>query len=155
MIETVTEDGYTLAEGYQRYEAGTPNISGGIGLGAAVDYLDGIGMDRIRIAEERLTARLIDGLRHIDGVGIYVHSDPARRIGVVSFTISGYHPHEIAKTLDEQSDIMVRSGHHCCMPLMQRLGLPDGTVRASLYLYSTEHEVDTLLASVQEIAKSR
>jgi len=155
MIETVTEEGYTLAEGYQRYEAGTPNISGGIGLGAAVDYLHRIGMARVRGAEERLTARLIDGLRGIEGVRVYAHTDPARRIGVVSFTVMGYHPHEVAKALDEQADIMVRSGHHCCMPLMHRLGLPEGTVRASLYLYTAEHEVDTLIATVQEIAKSR
>ncbi len=155
MIDTVSEGGYTLAEGYQRYEAGTPNISGGIGLGAAVDYLKRVGMDKIRSSEERLTTRLIEGLRSIDGVTVYAHDDPARRIGVVSFTVSGFHPHEVAQALDEQADIMVRSGHHCCMPLMQRLGLPDGTIRASLYLYSANHEVDTLLATGKDIARSR
>lgn len=155
MIETVTESGYTPAEGYQRYEAGTPNISGGIGLGAAVDYLAGIGIDRIRRSEEVLTARLIDGLRDIEGVTVYAHDRPSWRIGVVSFNIAGLHPHEVAHYLDENADIMVRSGHHCCMPLMQLLGLPDGTVRASLYLYSAEHEVDTLIASVKEIARGR
>lgn len=155
MIETVTDSGYTLAEGYQRYEAGTPNISGGIGLGAAVDYLSGIGMDRIRRCEEHLTARLIDGLRDIEGVRLYANDNPHQRIGVVSFTVAGYHPHEVAQALDENADIMVRSGHHCCMPLMERLGLPEGTVRASLYLYSAKNEVDTLVATVQEIAKGR
>lgn len=155
MIETVSETGYTLAEGYQRYEAGTPNISGGIGLGAAVDYLTEIGMGRIRRCEETLTARLIDGLRDIEGVRIFAQDDPAQRIGVVSFTVTGLHPHEVAQALDENADIMVRSGHHCCMPLMERLALPDGTVRASLYLYSTKNEVDTLVTTVNEIAKGR
>jgi cysteine desulfurase/selenocysteine lyase len=74
---------------------------------------------------------------------------------VVSFTIDGFHPHEVAQALDENADIMVRSGHHCCMPLMERLGLPEGTVRASLSVYSTRDEVDTLLAAVKEIAASR
>lgn len=155
MVETVSDDGYTLAEGYQRYEAGTPNISGGIGLGAAVDYLERIGLDKIRRSEEHLTTRLIEGLRSIEGVRVYAHNDPAQRIGVVSFNVAGYHPHEVAQALDDQADIMVRSGHHCCMPLMEHLGLPDGTVRASLYLYSAMHEIDALVATVEEIARGR
>ena len=155
MIETVSASGYTLAEGYQRYEAGTPNIVGGIGLGAAVDYLEGIGMGRVRRCEEALASHLIDGLREVEGVRVYACPDPANRIGVVSLTIDGFHPHEVAQALDENADTMVRSGHHCCMPLMERLGLPEGTVRASLYLYSTRDEVDTLLAAVREIAGSR
>jgi cysteine desulfurase/selenocysteine lyase len=155
MIETVTKTGYTLAEGYQRYEAGTPHIAGGIGLGAAVDYLSGIGMDKIRRHEEDLATRLIEGLKGIEEVSVYAHPDPAGRIGVVSFNVAGYHPHEVAQALDENADIMVRSGHHCCMPLMERLGLPKGTVRASVYLYSTVHEVDTLLATVQELGRGR
>jgi cysteine desulfurase/selenocysteine lyase len=155
MIETVTKTGYTLAEGYQRYEAGTPHIAGGIGLGAAVDYLSGIGMDKIRRHEEDLATRLIEGLKGIEEVSVYAHPDLAGRIGVVSFNVAGYHPHEVAQALDENADIMVRSGHHCCMPLMERLGLPKGTVRASVYLYSTVHEVDTLLATVQELGRGR
>lgn len=155
MIETVSESGYTLAEGYQRYEAGTPNIGGGIGLGAAVDYLSAIGMDRIRRYEETLATRLIEGLESLEGVRVYAGDDPKQRIGVVSFTVDGLHPHEVAQHLDENADIMVRSGHHCCMPLMERLSLPDGTVRASLYLYSTKNEVDALVAAVNEVAKGR
>lgn len=155
MIETVSDGGFTLAEGYQRYEAGTPNIGGGIGLGAAVDYLSAIGMERMRQSEEALTTCLIDGLREIGGVSVYAHDDPEQRIGVVSFTVAGLHPHEVAQALDEQADIMVRSGHHCCLPLMEHLGLPDGTVRASLYLYSTKTEVDTLVTTVNEIVNGR
>ena len=155
MIETVTVDGYTMAEGYQKYEAGTPNIGGGIGLGAAIDYLTSIGMDRIRNSEENLTTRMIEGLMKIEGVQVYASDEPSQRIGVVSFLVDGFHPHEVAQILDEDADIMVRSGHHCCMPLMEHLGLPDGTVRASLYLYSDANDVDALIASVQEIARSR
>jgi cysteine desulfurase/selenocysteine lyase len=112
-------------------------------------------MDRVRRCEEALTTHLIDGLRDLEGVRVYACPDPANRIGVVSFTVDGFHPHEVAQALDENADIMVRSGHHCCMPLMERLGLPEGTVRASLSVYSTRDEVDTLLAAVKEIAASR
>ncbi|MCX6691164.1 MAG: aminotransferase class V-fold PLP-dependent enzyme, partial [Methanoregula sp.] len=153
MIETVTSDGYTAAEGYQKYEAGTPNISGGIGLGVAADYLAAIGMDRIRNHEERITTRLIDGLGKIGRVRVYAPEKKEARIGVVSFTLDGLHPHEVAQQLDEGSDIMVRSGHHCCQPLMDYLGLPDGTVRASLALYNIEQEVDLLIAAVDEIVQ--
>jgi cysteine desulfurase/selenocysteine lyase len=153
MVETVTADGYTLAEGYQQYEAGTPNIGGGIALGAAVDYLESIGMEQIRRHEEGLTTRLIDGLSPIDRVRVYAPERPESRIGVVSFTIDGIHPHEIAQALDAQSDVLVRSGHHCCQPLMDRLGLPEGTVRASLALYTNEHEIDLLIATVEELVR--
>jgi cysteine desulfurase/selenocysteine lyase len=154
MIEEVHSDGYLPAAGYQQYEAGTPNITGGIGLGVAVEYLEQIGMETIRRYEEALTTRLIEGLSRIDGVTLYTPSDPASRIGVVSFTINRLHPHEVAERLDEDFDILVRSGHHCCQPLMEYLGLPEGTVRASLALYTTEMEIDLLIAAVQEIVRS-
>ncbi|MCC7565546.1 MAG: aminotransferase class V-fold PLP-dependent enzyme [Methanomicrobiaceae archaeon] len=153
MIETVTRSGYTLAEGYQRYEAGTPNIGGGIGLGAAVDYLERIGMDAVRQHEQALASRMIEGLSAMEGVRVYAQENPAARIGVVSFTVEGVVPHEVAQYLDESADIMVRSGHHCAMPLMEHLGLENGTVRASLAVYNTEAEVDTLLASVLEMIR--
>ena len=153
MVESVTAAGYVMAEGYQRYEAGTPNIGGGIALGVAADYLRNIGMERIRLHEERLTSRLIGGLEKIGGVKVFAPGDPRRRVGVVSFTVEGYHPHEVAQHLDESADIMVRSGHHCCQPLMARLGLPEGTVRASTGLYTTEQEIDMLVASVAELGR--
>ncbi|MDD1671517.1 MAG: aminotransferase class V-fold PLP-dependent enzyme [Methanomicrobiales archaeon] len=153
VIETVSEQEYVLTEGYQRYEAGTPNIAGGIGLGAAVDYLETIGMAQIRSHEQLLTERLVSGLRAIPKVKVYASDDPARRIGVVSFTIDGLEPHTIANMLDEEADIMVRSGHHCCMPLMQHLGLEKGTVRASLHVYNHEQDVDALIAAVGEIVR--
>jgi cysteine desulfurase/selenocysteine lyase len=152
-VETVTSDGYSLAEGYARYEAGTPNIGGGIGLGAAVDYLTDLGMENVRRHEQQLVTRLIDGLNQLEDVQVYAPADPGSLTGVVSFTIRGLDPHAVAHFLDEEADIMVRSGHHCCMPLMQYLGLPDGTVRASVYIYNTEEDIDTLVASVDAIAR--
>ena len=153
MVETVTENGYTAAEGYQKYEAGTPNIAGGIGLGVAVDYLTEIGMETIRKHEEHLTARLIHGLRQVKGVHVYAPEQPVNRIGVVSFTVDNLHPHEVAQQLDESADILVRSGHHCCQPLVERLGLPDGTVRASIGLYNTDDEIDMLVATLEELTR--
>jgi len=155
MVASVTTEGYDPAEGYQRYEAGTPNVGGGIALGAAVDYLSAIGMEKIHRHEERLTARLIAGLSGIEGVTVYAGKDPGSRIGVVSFTIDGVHPQEAAQMLDEDADIMVRSGHHCCQPLMEHLGLPEGTVRASMAAFTTEQEIDLLIAAVDEISRGR
>ncbi len=154
MIEEVHQDGFVPIEGYQQYEAGTPNISGGIGLGVAVDYLEKIGMDQIRRHEEELTTHLIESLSRIDGVTVHAPSNPASRIGVISFSIGGLHPHDVAERLDADFDILVRSGHHCCQPLMESLGLSNGTVRASLALYTTIDEVDLLTAAVQEITRS-
>jgi cysteine desulfurase/selenocysteine lyase len=152
-IEKVTVEGYTLAAGYERYEAGTPHIAGGIGLSAAVDYLQKVGMDRVHTYETRLTDRLVQGLDRIPGISVYTARSPVPHIGVVSFNVEGYEPHEVAHFLGEQAEIMVRSGHHCCMPLMQHLGLDKGTVRASLHLYNTEADVDTLLATVADLAQ--
>ncbi len=155
MVTNVTADGFVPADGYQRYEAGTPNVGGGIALGVAVDYLSAIGMDRIHRYEERLTARLIAGLSALDGVTVYAGRKPESRIGVVSFTIDGVHPQEAAQLLDEEADILVRSGHHCCQPLMEHLGLPNGTVRASMGAFTTEQEIDLLTAAVDEISRGR
>jgi len=153
MIESVSQEDYQLTGGYERFEAGTPHIAGGIGLGRAVDYLTELGMEKIREHEERLTKRILEGLLDIEKVQVYGSTALNERIGVVSLTINGINPHDVALMLDEASDIMVRSGHHCCMPLMTYLGLEAGTVRASLYLYNTVEEVDTFLTTVEEIAK--
>jgi cysteine desulfurase/selenocysteine lyase len=150
-IDRVTAEAYTLTGGYARYEAGTPNIAGGIGLGRAVDYLQAIGMAEVQIHEERLTRRMMQGLRGIPGVTLYGPGPGPGRIGVISFNVAGLHPHEAAHALSEQ-EIMVRSGHHCCMPLMDHLGLPEGTVRASLHVYSSQDDVDRLVRAVEEMA---
>lgn len=153
MIDEVTPDGYHVASGYSKYEAGTPNIAGAFGLRAAVKYLNAIGMSAIEAHEAVLTRKLLSGLSGIEGVRIIGPSREENRIGVVSFIVEGLHPHEVAHILDDQYSIIVRSGHHCCMPLMQHLGLPDGTVRASLYLYNTEEEIQALLEGVREIVE--
>jgi cysteine desulfurase/selenocysteine lyase len=153
MVESVSAEGYIPAGGYETYEAGTPNISGGIGLGVAADYLAAIGMDRIHRYEGYLAGRLIEGLEGIEKVRVFAAKRPEARIGVVSFTIEGMHPHEVAQQLDDQADILVRSGYHCCQPLMEYLGLPNGTVRASSALYTTEQEIDLLIAGIQAICR--
>jgi cysteine desulfurase/selenocysteine lyase len=149
MVKYVTDDGFTPAEGFHKYEAGTPNIAGGIGLGEAAAFLKKIGMKRIETRERQLGNRLIEKLSVIPGVHIYTPIDPDQRIGVVSFTIDDIHPHEIAAYLDDEGGIMVRSGMHCAEPLMRRLGCPDGTIRASIAFYNTESEIDTLVAVVR------
>jgi len=153
VVEDITGSHYVLSEGYQRYEAGTGNIAGGIGLGVAVDYLKKAGMERIQEHEQALTTRVIEGLRRFDRVHLYSPEKPEERVGVVSFTIDGIHPHEIAQRVDEMADIMIRSGHHCCIPLMRSLGLPDGTARVSLGPYNTESDVDLFLATIEEIVR--
>ncbi len=152
MVEVVSKTGITLAEGYQKYEAGTPNIGGGIALGAAAEYLEKTDMEAIEHYEEALTNRLIERLVPIKGIHVFAPGPNVPRIGVVSFTLDAFHPHEVAQQLDETADIMVRSGHHCCQPLMEHLGLPEGTVRASLALYTTEREIDMLIATLKELA---
>ncbi|MPN46971.1 Cysteine desulfurase SufS [bioreactor metagenome] len=153
-IKDSNTEGYTLTSGYKRYEAGTPNISGAIGLAQAVKYLDNLGIDVVFRHEQKLTTRLLEGLAEIDKVNVYGPQDTENRIGVVSFTIDLIHPHEIAYLLDERAAILVRSGDHCCIPLMKYMGLENGTVRASLYLYNTPEEVDLLIETIKEIART-
>ncbi len=151
-VEEVTTGGYTLAPGPARYEGGTPNVAGAIGLGRAVEYLEALGMEAVRDHEEELTRKAIEGLLDIEGVTVHGPPPGAGRIGVVSFTVEGFHPHDVAHLLDEEADIMVRSGHHCCMPLVEHLGLPDGTVRASFHCYSIAGDVERLVTAVEHIA---
>lgn len=153
MIDDVSLNGYELTKGYERFEGGTPNIAGVIGFGRAIDYLKKIGMDKIKDHEARLTERLLEGLLEIRRVEIYGSLNSKERIGLVSFNIKDLNSHDVALMLDEASNIMVRSGHLCCMPLMKYFGLKEGAVRVSLYLYNTEEEVDTFLETVKEIAK--
>ena len=153
MIDDVSLNGYELTKGYERFEGGTPNIAGVIGFGRAIDYLKKIGMDKIKDHEAKLTERLLEGLLEIRRVEIYGSLNSKERIGLVYFNIKDLNPHDVALMLDEASNIMVRSEHHCCMPLMKYFGLKEGAVRVSFYLYNTEEEVDTFLETVKEIAK--
>ena len=152
MVDTVSKYDYTLTDDYGRYEAGTSNIAGGIGLGKAVDYLNDIGMEKIELHENRLTTKLLNGLNKIKGVNIYGPNDPNKIIGIVSFNIDGLHPHEVALMLDESFCIMARSGYHCCMPLMNQIKANEGTIRISIYLYNTEEDIDAILNAISQIA---
>ncbi len=133
-----------------RFEAGTPNIAGAIGLAAAVDYLEKVGMEAVRSHEEKLTKIALEELESIKGVTIYGPKDAENRAGIVTFNVEGLHPHEVASFLD-QYGIAVRSGHHCALPLHRVLGALDGTVRASFYLYNTVEEVEFFAEKLKEL----
>ena len=151
-VERVTAAGYTLTGGYERYEAGTPNISGAIGFSRALDYLEALGMEDVQYHEQQITRHILRGLAGIENVQVFGPGPAEDRIGVISFIIRGLNPHDVAVMLDGEADVMVRSGHHCCMPLMEHLALPDGTVRASLHCYNTIEDADRFLDAVTKIA---
>lgn len=133
-----------------KFEAGTVNIEGGIGLGAAVDYLSSVGMRNIRLHEKELTKYALETLSKIKGMKVYGPMDPMVRGGVVSFNLGDIHSHDMASLLDEDN-IAVRSGQHCAQPLHERFDIPS-TTRASFYLYNTEAEVDALESSLKRAA---
>lgn len=147
MIREVWLEKSTWNEVPYKFEAGTPNIGGVIAFGAAIDYLQNLGMDNIRTHELKLSAYALKELSKIDGLKIYGPSDPAQRSGVISFNLGSIHPHDLGTVLDEDG-IAVRAGHHCCQPLMRRFGV-SGTTRASFYVYNTEQEVDKLVSSLK------
>lgn len=148
MISKVEKFQTTWADIPWRFEGGTPNIAGAIGLAAAIRYLQAIGLDKIRDHERALTAYALDQLKAIPGLTIYGPQDAAQRGGVIAFTLNGVHPHDLATVLDTQQ-VAVRAGHHCDQPLMQRLGVV-ATARASFYLYNGQADVDRLVAAVNE-----
>ena len=143
------EQGTTFREPPEKFEAGTPDIAGAIGLGAAVDYLESIGSSRIEEAERELLDYATPRLKEIPGLKLY--GDVSAKVPVLSFTMEGVHPHDIGTILDTEG-IAVRAGHHCAQPLMKHYGIP-GTARASFAFYNTREEADTLVASLRKIAK--
>jgi cysteine desulfurase/selenocysteine lyase len=147
MIGEVTLRGSTWAELPAKFEAGTPAIGEAIALGAAVDYLGGVGMQRVHVYEQELIAYALEALEAIDGLSIYGPS-AAERGGIVAFNLDDIHGHDVASFLD-QKGIAVRAGKHCCHPLMAALDAP-ATARASFYLYSTADEVDRLVVALEE-----
>ena len=147
MVLSVTLDGADWNDLPMRFEAGTPNIADAIALGAAVDYLDSTGMDNIRRHEVQLTGYALSRLREIEELVIFGAEAAEDRGGVVSFHTPDVHPHDLGTYLDQQG-IAVRTGHHCTMPVMRKLGVP-ATTRASFYLYNTEEEVDQLVDSLK------
>ena len=149
MIEYVGRQSATFAEVPEKFEAGTVNASGAVGLSAAMDYLQQVGFDTIEKTEADLTAQLMENLRKLPEVTLYGSPDPFRHSGIVTFNIEGCHPHDVASVLDTEH-IAVRAGHHCAQPLMKFLGV-NATVRASLYFYNTEEEVDRFVAAVSKV----
>jgi cysteine desulfurase/selenocysteine lyase len=151
MIELVMMESSTYAPSPQRFEAGVPMTSQAVGLGAAVDYLSAVGMDRIAAHERALTGQALAGLSEIDGVRIIGPLDTTDRGGAVSFVLDDVHPHDAGQVLDDLG-IAVRVGHHCAWPLHRRFGIV-ATVRASFALYNTPAEVDALLAGVHKVRR--
>ena len=146
MIEEVTFEKTTYAGLPHKFEAGTPNICGGIAFGAALDYLNGIGMEAIAEYEAELLAYATKNLKTIPGLKIY--GEAARKTSVISFNLEGIHPYDVGTVLDKLG-IAVRTGHHCAQPVMDFYGIP-GTVRASFSFYNTREEADRLVAAVEK-----
>ena len=147
MIKTVRVEGTTYHDLPWKFEAGTQAIAEVIGLGAAVDYLDGLGMDAVRAHELDITEYAYEALSEVEGLTVY-GPPPSRRAGVISFSLDGIHPHDLA-TIADRDQVCLRAGHHCAMPLMTRLGVP-ATARASFYVYTLREEVDRLVGSIKE-----
>jgi len=147
MIETVTMERSTYAPPPSRFEAGTPPIVQAVGLGAAADYLTGIGMESIAAHEQAITAYALGRLQEVNGLTIIGPKEAVDRGGAISFVIDGIHPHDVSQLLDSQG-IAVRAGHHCAKPVHQRFGV-QSTTRASFYLYTTEAEIDALVDGIE------
>jgi cysteine desulfurase/selenocysteine lyase len=152
-IEDVTVHGYTLEAGVGRFEAGTPDVAGAIGLGAAVDYLNQTGMENIERYEKQLAKQMYEGLMSIPKVEVY-GPEPKYRVCIVPFNVADLNPHDVALALDVSANIMVRSGHHCAQPLSKTIICKPGTVRASAYFYNTKEEIEKLISAVEEIART-
>jgi cysteine desulfurase / selenocysteine lyase len=150
-IETVTMGGTTFAPPPARFEGGTPPITAAIGLGAAVDYLNAVGMDAVHRHEQEITAYALKALADVEGVRIFGPASPEGRGGTISFGVDGVHPHDVGQILDDLG-VEVRVGHHCARPVCTRFGVPAMT-RASFYLYTTTDEIDALARGLEQVRK--
>lgn len=149
MIRTVSFERTTYAEGPQRFEAGTPNIAGAVGLGVAIEYVQSVGLANIAAHEDALLAEATDSILTLPGIRIIGTS--AHKAGILSFLVEGIHPHDLGTILDTEG-VAIRAGHHCAMPLMTRFGIP-GTARASFALYNSSEDVQALIAGVRKAQK--
>ncbi|WP_242258624.1 cysteine desulfurase [Streptococcus thoraltensis] len=146
MIEFVHEQESTWKELPWKFEAGTPNIAGAIGLGAAIDYLNDLGMASVHSHVQALVTYTLPKLQAIEGVTVYGSKDPSNHIGLISFNIEGIHPHDVATALDYEG-VAVRAGHHCAQPLIHYLGI-SSALRASFYAYNTYEDCDRLIDAI-------
>ena len=151
MIREVHTTGATWKDLPYKFEAGTPNISGAIGLGAAVDYLQNIGMGNVLDHEKEIANYALNRMKEVEELKIYGPTDVNRRVGVVSFNLGDIHAHDLASILDEDG-IAIRSGHHCAQPLMEFLRIPAAS-RTSFYIYNTKEEVDVLIEALERARK--
>jgi len=151
MIEYVTRYDATWAELPHKFEAGTVNAAGAVGLGRAIEYLEEVGFDYIADREHILTKRMMDAMNDLKYIKIYGSKDPGKHCGIVTFVVDGVHPHDTASILNEDH-VCIRAGHHCAQPLMQFLNV-GSTARASLYFYNTEEEVDRFIDALSGVRK--
>ncbi len=151
MIEYVTETGATWAEVPHKFEAGTVSAGDAVGMAAAIRYIQNVGLENIEKHDNDLAEKLVEGIKKIPHFHIIGEMDGRKRCGIVTFTIDGVHPHDIATLLSDEN-IAIRAGHHCAQPLQKYLDIP-ASARASLYLYNTEEEVDILLSKLPLIRK--
>ncbi|WP_037607308.1 cysteine desulfurase [Streptacidiphilus rugosus] len=149
MIETVSMQSSTYAPAPHKFEAGTPPIAQAVGLGAAIEYLNGVGMDAVWAHEHRITEYAMNRLQEVPDLRVIGPTTAEERAAAISFTLGDIHPHDVGQVLDEQG-IAVRVGHHCARPVCLRYGIP-ATTRASFYLYSTEAEVDALIDGLHHV----
>jgi cysteine desulfurase/selenocysteine lyase len=147
MIRAVEDDHSTWAPAPAKFEAGTPAIAEAVGLGEAVDYLAGLGMGSVRAHERELTEYALERLGGVEGLTLYGPSDPSERGGLVSFTIDGIHPHDLAELCNREA-VCIRAGHHCAQPLMRHLGVP-ATASASFSVYNGRDDVDRLVEALE------
>lgn len=151
MIEYVYEQETTFAPLPNKFEAGTQNVEGVIGLGAAIDYIENLGYDKIKEIESELMDYAREQLNNLDYLELYMTKNSINHSGVISFNIKGVHPHDVASVLDSEG-VCVRSGNHCAQPLMRFLGI-DSTCRASFYIYNTKEDVDKLVEALNKTYK--
>jgi cysteine desulfurase/selenocysteine lyase len=150
MIDEVHDDYSTWAEVPHKFEAGTPNVAGAVGLAAAVEYLESLGPDAVAAHERALVEHGLERLAGVSGLTVFGPSSPEQRIAVFSFDLEGVHPHDVATILDAEN-VAVRAGHHCTQPLMRRLGV-SATTRASCWVYNTTDDIDRLAAALERAA---
>ncbi|SDL25028.1 cysteine desulfurase [Glycomyces sambucus] len=151
MIKTVTMEQTTFAEAPAKFEAGTPPIAEAVGLAAAVDYLDSLGMENVRAHEKELAGYMLERLETVDGLTVIGPRVPIGRSATVSFTLEGVHPHDVGQVLDAEA-VAVRVGHHCAKPTCDRFGV-NATTRASAYVYNTHEEIDRLVEALGRVRK--